>query len=113
MSNADFTTRMQGAIDKIKKAATDVDNKNVKIVLTGYCVPTKPECDGSTDLDVPIAAMKEKKFDRLAFRKLHPAGNLGAQLKTVEDLMLKGKNIPFVNENLKMKDALKILTRKK
>ncbi len=60
-----------------------------------------------------IAAMKEKKFDRLAFRKLHPAGNLGAQLKTVEDLMLKGKNIPFVNENLKMKDALKILTRKK
>ena len=27
--------------------------------------------------------------------------------------MLKGKNIPFVNENLKMKDALKILTRKK
>jgi lysophospholipase L1-like esterase len=58
MSNADFTTRMQGAIDKIKKAATDVDNKNVKIVLTGYCVPTKPECDGSTDLDVPIAAMK-------------------------------------------------------
>ena len=60
-----------------------------------------------------ISSMKEKKFDRLALRKLHPAGNLGAQLKTVEDIMITGKNIPFVNENLKMKDALKILTRKK
>jgi len=57
--------------------------------------------------------MKEKKFDRLAFRKIHPAGNLGTQLKTVEDLMLTGNSIPFVNENLLMKDALKILTRKK
>ena len=60
-----------------------------------------------------IAAMKEKKFDRIDFKKIHPAGNLGAQLKTVEDIMLTGKKIPFVNENLKMKDALKILTRKK
>ena len=60
-----------------------------------------------------MSAMRERKFDRLAFRKLHPAGNLGVQLKTVEDLMLKGKSIPFVNENLKMKDALKILTKKK
>ena len=38
---------------------------------------------------------------------------MGAQLKTVDDIMLKGKKIPFVNENLKMKDALKILTKKK
>ena len=60
-----------------------------------------------------IAAMKEKKFDRVDFKKIHPAGNLGAQLKTVEDIMLTGKKIPFVNENLKMKNALKILTRKK
>lgn len=60
-----------------------------------------------------ISAMKEKKFDKVDFKKIHPAGNLGAQLKTVDDIMLKGKKIPFVNENLKMKDALKILTKKK
>jgi len=47
------------------------------------------------------------------FKKLHPAGNLGAQLKTVEDIMLVGSRIPFVNENLKMKDALKIISAKK
>ena len=59
-----------------------------------------------------IATMKQKKFNRVDFKKIHPAGTLGAQLKTVEDIMLTGKRIPFVNENLKMKDALKILSDK-
>ena len=46
-------------------------------------------------------------------KNLHPAGTLGAKLKTVEDIMLTGKKIPFVNEDLKMKKALKILSDKK
>ena len=33
-----------------------------------------------------IAAMQYKKFDKFDFKKIHPAGSLGAQLKTVEDL---------------------------
>ena len=57
--------------------------------------------------------MQFKKFGKLDFKKIHPAGSLGAQLKTVEDIMLTGNKIPFVNENLKMKDALKILSNKK
>ena len=57
--------------------------------------------------------MQYKKFDKLDFKKIHPAGSLGAQLKTVEDLMVTGNKIPFVQENLKMKMALQILTNKK
>ena len=57
--------------------------------------------------------MKYKKFGKLDFKKLHPAGSLGAQLKTVEDVMITGSKIPFVNENLKMDEALKILSKKK
>ena len=60
-----------------------------------------------------IASMKFKKFDRIDFKKLHPAGSLGAQLRTVEDIMITGNKIPFVKENLKMSKALKILTEKK
>ena len=60
-----------------------------------------------------IATMKYKKFDKTDFKKFHPSGSLGAKLKTVEDLMLIGKKIPFINENLKMKNALKIITSKK
>ena len=59
-----------------------------------------------------IATMKYKKFGRLDFKTLHPAGSLGAQLKTVEDIMLTGNKIPFVSENLKTNKALKILNEK-
>ena len=57
--------------------------------------------------------MEYKKFSKLDFKKFHPAGTLGAKLRTAEDLMLTGKNIPFVNEDLKMKLALKIISKKK
>ena len=60
-----------------------------------------------------ISAMQYKKFGKLDFKKIHPAGNLGAQLKTVEDIMVTGNQIPFVDENLDMKKALKILSNKK
>ena len=60
-----------------------------------------------------IASMKYKKFGKMDFKKLHPAGSLGAQLKTVEDIMISGEKIPFVNENLEMSKALKILSQKK
>ena len=60
-----------------------------------------------------IASMKFKKFGKMDFKKLHPAGSLGAQLKTVEDIMVIGKKIPFVNENTQMHKALKILSQKK
>ena len=60
-----------------------------------------------------ISAMKKKKFNKQDFKKIHPAGSLGSKLKTVEDIMLTGEKIPFVNENVKMKEALKILSEKK
>jgi arabinose-5-phosphate isomerase len=60
-----------------------------------------------------IAAMEYKKFGKLDFKKFHPSGNLGAKLKTVEDLMVTGSKIPFINENKKMKTALKIMSSKK
>ena len=59
-----------------------------------------------------ITAMKEKKFNKLDFKKIHPAGSLGFQLKTVEDIMLTGNKIPFIDENLNMKEALKVLSKK-
>ena len=60
-----------------------------------------------------ISAMQYKKFGKLDFKKFHPSGSLGAQLKTVEDIMLVGNKIPFIRENLKMKKALNVLSEKK
>jgi arabinose-5-phosphate isomerase len=57
--------------------------------------------------------MKYKKFDKFDFKKFHPSGSLGKKLTTVEDLMFTGKKIPLINENTKMKPALKIISDKK
>mgnify|MGYP001445880432 FL=1 len=59
-----------------------------------------------------IATMYQKKFTQLDFKKFHPSGSLGAKLVTVSDLMLIGEKIPFINEGIKMKKALQIISKK-
>ena len=94
--------------------ASDIKLLTPQVKESGGIIPTS-----STTVQLAlgdalaISLMKQKKFNKLDFKKLHPAGTLGAKLKTVEDIMLTGKRIPFVNENLKMKNALKILNAKK
>jgi arabinose-5-phosphate isomerase len=60
-----------------------------------------------------VAVLNKKNINKKDFRKFHPSGNLGAQLRTVEELMITGNKIPFVNENLNMKKALQIISNKK
>ncbi len=61
---------------------------------------------------ISIACMKYKKFGKVDFKKFHPSGALSIKLKTVEDLMLVGTKIPFTQENIYMKTALKHITQK-
>ena len=60
-----------------------------------------------------VAILNKKKINQTDFKKYHPSGNLGIKLRTVEELMNVGNKIPFVDENLNMKKALRILTQKK
>ena len=100
--------------DSILYKASDIKLLTPQVKESGGIVPTS-----STSVQLAlgdalaISLMKQKKFNKLDFKKLHPAGTLGAKLKTVEDIMLTGKRIPFVNEDLKMEKALKILSDKK
>ena len=85
-----------------------------KAVEAGSIIPTSSTTAQLALGDaLAIATMRQRKFNKKDFKQIHPAGSLGAQLKTVEDLMLKDTAIPFVHENLKMKDALKVLSSKK
>jgi len=100
--------------DSILYKASDIKLLTPQVIESAGIVPTS-----STTVQLAlgdalaIAAMKKKKFDKLDFKKIHPAGSLGAQLKTVEDIMLVGNKIPFVNENKKMAEAIKLLSNKK
>ena len=60
-----------------------------------------------------VSALNKKRISKKDFKKFHPSGNLGTKLRTVEELMITGNKIPFVNENLKMKKALQIISNKK
>ena len=59
-----------------------------------------------------ISTINQRKFSKLDFKMFHPSGSLGAKLKTVGELMYKGKHLPIINENSNIKNALKILNQK-
>ena len=104
-----------------KKNSLLYKNSDIKILLPevkeagpGNIVPTSSTIMQLAIGDaIAISTMKQKKFGEKEFKKFHPSGSIGAKLKTVEDLMLKGKKIPFINENTRMRAALKIITKKK
>ena len=61
-----------------------------KAIEAGSIIPTSSTTSQLALGDaLAIATMKQRKFNKKDFKKIHPAGNLGAQLKTVEDIMLK------------------------
>ncbi len=100
--------------ESILYKAADIKLLTPKVIEAGGIIPTASTTSQLALGDaLAISTMNFKKFDKLDFKKLHPAGSLGAQLKTVEDIMITGRNIPFVNENIQMSKALNILTEKK
>ena len=100
--------------DSLLYKASDIKLLIPQVIESAGIVPTSSTTSQLALGDaLAIAVMKKKRFSKLDFKKIHPAGSLGAQLKTVEDIMLTGDKIPFVDENLEMSKALKILTQKK
>ena len=62
---------------------------------------------------IAISCMIYRNFTKFDFKKLHPSGSLSLKLKTVGDLMQTGKKLPLVKEEISMKNALKIINKKK
>jgi len=102
------------------KNSTLYKSANIKLLIpqvreSGYgIVPTSSTTAQLAVGDaLSIALMKKRNFGKLDFKKFHPSGSLGNKLKTAKDLMLIKNKIPFINENEKMKKALKVLNQKK
>ena len=112
--NKIFLIGIMSKKDSILYRASDIKLIIPEVKESGGIVPTSSTTAQLALGDaLAISAMNYKKFGKLDFKKIHPAGNLGDQLKTVEDIMLTGEKIPFVKENLEMRLAIKILTNKK
>ena len=100
--------------DSILYKASDIKLLIPAVKEAGGIVPTSSTTTQLALGDaLAIAVMQNKNFGKIDFKKLHPAGSLGAQLKTVEDIMITGSAVPLVNENMEVSKALKILNKKK
>lgn len=62
---------------------------------------------------IAVILMKMKKFKSEDFGENHPGGRLGKNLNLkINDVMRKGRNIPILENNKKLKDALIEMTKK-
>jgi len=60
-----------------------------------------------------MAVLEAREFDENDFARSHPGGALGKRLLLyVDDIMHKGNNIPLVNENVLLEDALAEMSQK-
>lgn len=59
-----------------------------------------------------VRLLERKGFTKTDFKQRHPGGKLGSFLKKVSDLMHKGEEMPIVNEDTPMQDALLVMTSK-
>ena len=57
--------------------------------------------------------MHIKKFSKEKFKVFHPGGNLGNSLLLAKDIMVTGSKMPVIEINKKLKEALKIINKKK
>ncbi len=101
--------------DSILYKASDIKLLIPEVAEAGLgMVPTSSTINQLSIGDaLAVATLNKKKISKKDFKKYHPSGSLGAKLKTVEDLMLTGKKIPFIYESDTMKKALSIITKKR
>lgn len=59
-----------------------------------------------------VALVERRGFTATDFRVFHPGGKLGALLRTVADLMHKGPEVPLVQPDVSMQEALLVMTEK-
>ena len=60
-----------------------------------------------------MTVMRQKGFTRTDFGRLHPGGSLGARLKPVSRLMHSGADIPLVDQDTSMHDAVLEMSAKR
>jgi len=87
-------------IPKVQEAGLDIvptSSSTIQMVL-GDCLA--------------VCLMNKKKFNKENFALFHPSGSLGKQLTIVKHIMAKGKEVPYVFENEKIKKAIIEITKK-
>jgi arabinose-5-phosphate isomerase len=59
-----------------------------------------------------VALLERVSFSSSKFQELHPGGNIGQRLLTVNEIMHTGDSIPLVRDNMSMAEAILTMTSK-
>ena len=117
----DFCKRRKIKIISITSTNKSLLSKNSDINLI---LPPHPEADKlqtipttSTTMSLALgdalccSVLSIRKFDKKSFSELHPGGKIGRKLKTLNEIM--DTDIPFIQSNSSIIDAVLIMTEKK
>ena len=61
---------------------------------------------------IAMTLLEMKGFSKEQYKDRHPGGKLGAMLLKAKELMAKGDDMPIVRKDIKMSDALIVMTEK-
>ncbi len=94
-------------------------NSDINLILPPHSEADKLETIPTTSTTMSLAlgdalcctVLSLRKFDKKSFSELHPGGKIGKKLKTLNDIM--DKDIPIINSNSSIMDAVLIMTEKK
>ena len=117
-----YTRRFSVPLIAITSVAASTLGKEADIVLTlprakeacpnGLAPTTSTLLQLALGDALAMALLEDKGFSAHDFKKFHPGGKLGAQLKHVRDIMHKRDELPLGPEATPMSDALILMTQK-
>ncbi len=117
-----YTRRFSVPLIAITSVAASTLGKEADIVLTlprakeacpnGLAPTTSTLLQLALGDALAMALLEDKGFSAHDFKKFHPGGKLGAQLKHVRDIMHKRDELPIGPETTPMSDALILMTQK-
>ena len=133
LSNSGNTAELNALIDFARRfsiplvgVASDPDSTLLQASDIALCLPKSREAcpmglapTTSTTLmlvlgdALAVALMERRDFSEDQYRELHPGGSLGKALIHVSDLMHEGDEIPLVNPDAPLKQAVVVLARKR
>ena len=94
-------------------------NSDINLILTSHVEADKLRIIPTTSTTMSLAlgdalccsVLSLRKFDKNSFSELHPCGKIGKKLRTLNDIM--DTDIPVINNNSSIIDAVLIMTEKK
>ena len=117
----DFCKRKKIKIISITSTNKSLLSKNsdINLILPNHSEADKLKTIPTTSTTMSLAlgdalccsVLSIRKFDKKSFSELHPGGKIGKKLKTLNEIM--DKDIPFIQSNSSVIDAVLVMTEKK